>query len=232
MSGRAGRGRLSLKILETRCGTARLRRKLKENQKAKGKNQKAKMSAPGRGPDWGGIFRGWPQSKQSSMTQSSMSQFLSGAGSYPQAESSRRAKKWDFSGTRGPADQAADGVYSCGSGDGAPRQHPGRSSTPHNQHVSALPPGNQPGARNRALSQSHSGEGQQAGSGLASDQGDDPVSGQPGGGPEPAVPVWRLLGAGRGIRASGPPVRGMPAVHHRVSGMGAGLLQPRAPASG
>jgi hypothetical protein len=30
----------------------------KGNQKAKGKNQKAKISAPGRGPDWGGIFRG------------------------------------------------------------------------------------------------------------------------------------------------------------------------------
>jgi hypothetical protein len=49
----------------------------KENQKAKGKNQKAKMSEPGRGPDWGGIFRGWPPSKQSSMTQSSMIQFRS-----------------------------------------------------------------------------------------------------------------------------------------------------------
>jgi hypothetical protein len=54
----------------------RLRRK--ENQKAKGKNQKAKISAPGRGPDRGGIFRGWPQSKQSSTTQ-----FLSGAGNWP-----------------------------------------------------------------------------------------------------------------------------------------------------
>jgi hypothetical protein len=53
---------------------------IKENQKAKGKNQKAKISAPGRGPDWGRIFRGWPQSKQSSMSQSSMSHFLSGAG--------------------------------------------------------------------------------------------------------------------------------------------------------
>jgi hypothetical protein len=41
-------------------------------------NQKAKISAPGRGPDWGGIFRGWPQSNQSSMTQ-----FLSGAGNWP-----------------------------------------------------------------------------------------------------------------------------------------------------
>jgi len=51
---------------------------MKENQKAKGKNQKAKIFAPGRGPDWGGIFRGWPQSKQSSM-----SQFLSGAGNWP-----------------------------------------------------------------------------------------------------------------------------------------------------
>jgi hypothetical protein len=49
-----------------------------ENQKAKGKNQKAKISAPGRGPDRGGIFRGWPQSRQSSMTQ-----FLSGAGNWP-----------------------------------------------------------------------------------------------------------------------------------------------------
>jgi hypothetical protein len=56
---------------------------IKENQKAKGKNQKAKISAPSRGPDWGGIFRGWPQSKQSSMTQSSMTQFLSGAGIWP-----------------------------------------------------------------------------------------------------------------------------------------------------
>jgi hypothetical protein len=46
-------------------------------------NQKARISAPGRGPDWGGIFRGWPQSKQSSMTQSSMIQFLSGAGNWP-----------------------------------------------------------------------------------------------------------------------------------------------------
>ena len=46
-------------------------------------NQKAKISAPGRGPDGGGIFRGWPQSKQSSMTQSSMTQFLSGAGNWP-----------------------------------------------------------------------------------------------------------------------------------------------------
>jgi hypothetical protein len=54
-----------------------------ENQKAKGKNQKAKISEPGRGPDWGGIFTGWPQSKQSSMTQSSITQFLSGAGSRP-----------------------------------------------------------------------------------------------------------------------------------------------------
>jgi hypothetical protein len=44
----------------------------------KGKNQKARISAPGRGPDWGRIFRGWPQSKQSSMTQ-----FLSGAGNWP-----------------------------------------------------------------------------------------------------------------------------------------------------
>jgi hypothetical protein len=42
------------------------------------RNQKAKISAPGRGPDWGGIFGGWPQSKQSSM-----SQFLSGAGNWP-----------------------------------------------------------------------------------------------------------------------------------------------------
>jgi hypothetical protein len=41
-------------------------------------NQKAKISALGRGPDWGGIFRGWPQSKPSSMTQ-----FLSGAGNWP-----------------------------------------------------------------------------------------------------------------------------------------------------
>ena len=41
-------------------------------------SQKAKISAPGHGPDWGGIFRGWPQSKQSSM-----SQFLSGAGNWP-----------------------------------------------------------------------------------------------------------------------------------------------------
>jgi hypothetical protein len=55
----------------------------KRNQKAKGKNQKAKISAPGRGPDRGGIFRGWPQSKQSSMTQSSMTQFLRGAGNWP-----------------------------------------------------------------------------------------------------------------------------------------------------
>jgi hypothetical protein len=38
---------------------------VKENQKAKGKNQKAKISAPGRGPGWEGIFRGWPRSKQS-----------------------------------------------------------------------------------------------------------------------------------------------------------------------
>jgi len=52
--------------------------KTKENQKAKGKNQKAKISEPGRGPDWGGIFTGWPQSKQSSMTQ-----FLSSAGNWP-----------------------------------------------------------------------------------------------------------------------------------------------------
>jgi len=50
------------------CGTVR-QAAIKENQKAKGKNQKAKISAPGRGPDWGGIFRGWPQSKQSSMIQ-------------------------------------------------------------------------------------------------------------------------------------------------------------------
>jgi hypothetical protein len=55
----------------------------KENQKAKGKNQKAKISAPGRGPDWGGTFRGWPQSKQPSMTQSSMTQLWSGAGTWP-----------------------------------------------------------------------------------------------------------------------------------------------------
>jgi hypothetical protein len=55
----------------------------KENQKAKGKGRKAKISEPGSGPDWGGIFRGWPQSKQSSMTQSSMTQFLSGAGNWP-----------------------------------------------------------------------------------------------------------------------------------------------------
>jgi hypothetical protein len=55
-------------------GTVRLRRK---------ENQKAKISAPGRGPDGGGIFRGWPQSRQSSMTQSSMTQFLSGAGNWP-----------------------------------------------------------------------------------------------------------------------------------------------------
>jgi hypothetical protein len=54
-----------------------------ENQKAKVKRQKAKMSGPGRGPDWGGIFKGWPPSKQSSMTQSSMTQFLSGAGNWP-----------------------------------------------------------------------------------------------------------------------------------------------------
>jgi len=41
-------------------------------------NQKAKISGPGRGPHRGGIFQGWPQSKQSSMTE-----FLSGAGNWP-----------------------------------------------------------------------------------------------------------------------------------------------------
>jgi hypothetical protein len=61
-------------VSHTRCGKPQI----KENQKAKGKNQKAKMCGPGRGPDWGGIFTGWPQSKQSSM-----SQFLSGAGDWP-----------------------------------------------------------------------------------------------------------------------------------------------------
>jgi hypothetical protein len=50
-------------------------------QKAKIKRQK--ISAPGRGPDWGEIFRGWPQAKQLSMTQSSMTQFSSGAGNRP-----------------------------------------------------------------------------------------------------------------------------------------------------
>jgi hypothetical protein len=54
--------------------TARLRRK-KENQKSKGKNQKAKISDPHLGPDWGGTSTLWPPSKQSSMTQSSMTQF-------------------------------------------------------------------------------------------------------------------------------------------------------------
>jgi hypothetical protein len=37
-------------------------------RKSKGKNQKAKISAPGRGPGWEGIFAGW--------------QFLSGAGNW------------------------------------------------------------------------------------------------------------------------------------------------------
>ena len=58
-------------------GIARLRRK-EENQKAKGKNQKAKISDTDFGPGWGGIIAGWPQSKQSSMTQ-----FRSGAGNWP-----------------------------------------------------------------------------------------------------------------------------------------------------
>jgi hypothetical protein len=62
--------------------TQRGKPQTKENQKAKGKNQKSKISAPGRGPDWGGIFWGWPQSKQSSMTQSSMTQFLTSAGNW------------------------------------------------------------------------------------------------------------------------------------------------------
>jgi hypothetical protein len=35
---------------------------VKENQKTKGKNQKSKISEPGRGPGWAGIFAGWPQS--------------------------------------------------------------------------------------------------------------------------------------------------------------------------
>jgi hypothetical protein len=47
---------------------------IKENQKAKGKNQKAKISTPGRGPGWEGITARWAQSKQSSMTQSPMTQ--------------------------------------------------------------------------------------------------------------------------------------------------------------
>jgi hypothetical protein len=59
-------------------GAQRSQPQIKENQKAKGKGQKAKISAPGGGPDWGEIFTGWPQSKQSSMTQ-----FLSGAGNWP-----------------------------------------------------------------------------------------------------------------------------------------------------
>jgi hypothetical protein len=54
-----------------------------ENQKAKGKNQKAKMSDPDLGPGWGGSSTVWPPSKQSSMTQSSMTQFRSGAGNWP-----------------------------------------------------------------------------------------------------------------------------------------------------
>jgi hypothetical protein len=32
-----------------------------ENQKAKGKNQKAKIPGLGRGPGWSGIFAVWPQ---------------------------------------------------------------------------------------------------------------------------------------------------------------------------
>jgi len=63
-------------------GTARLRRR-KENQKAKVKRQKSKISAPGRGPDWKRMFAYCPQSKQSSMTQSAMTQFSTGAGNWP-----------------------------------------------------------------------------------------------------------------------------------------------------
>jgi hypothetical protein len=57
------------------------RRPTEFSQRAQGEEfsrQKAKISAPGRGPDWGGIFRGWPQSKQSSMTQ-----FLGGTENWP-----------------------------------------------------------------------------------------------------------------------------------------------------
>jgi hypothetical protein len=61
-----------------------------ENQKAKGKNQKAKITEPGRGPAWEGAFTApkrsifsvvavCPQSRQSSMAQSSMTQLLTGA---------------------------------------------------------------------------------------------------------------------------------------------------------
>jgi len=50
----------------------------KENQKAKGKNQKAKMSDPDLGPGWGRISTVWPQSRQSSMNQ-----FLTGARKWP-----------------------------------------------------------------------------------------------------------------------------------------------------
>jgi hypothetical protein len=57
-----------------------------QRRKSKGKNQKAKISDPDFGPGWGGISTVWPQSKQSSMTQSSMTQLLSGAGNWPPRE--------------------------------------------------------------------------------------------------------------------------------------------------
>jgi len=65
-------------ILQTAPCTQRGFAATTENQKAKVKNQKAKISEPGRGAGWGGISTVWPQSKQSSMTQ-----FLSGAGNWP-----------------------------------------------------------------------------------------------------------------------------------------------------
>jgi hypothetical protein len=59
-------------IIPLDSAAQRGRPQTKENQKAKGKNQKAKISAPGPRPDWEGIFAVRPQSKQSSMNQSSM----------------------------------------------------------------------------------------------------------------------------------------------------------------
>jgi len=66
--------------IETQVLTARqaANKRRSKGKRQKSKNQKAKISAPGRGPDWGGIFTVWPQSKQSSMTQ-----FLGGAGNWP-----------------------------------------------------------------------------------------------------------------------------------------------------
>jgi len=61
--------------------TAEHRAASRKSQKIK--RQKAKICAPGHGPGWEGVFAGWPQSKQPSMTQSSMTQFLSGAGNPP-----------------------------------------------------------------------------------------------------------------------------------------------------